>query len=150
MREAASRGFFMTSQAPYGYRRVKVTDGKKERTRLEPDPARRSTVTRMFELAQQGAGLKDIARTLNRDGIAGANGIPWTRLLSIGSSKMRHIRALWCGDAFHKATAVNPLFESMGPGSLWYRSERSRSSNSCSVTGRFPNHTRAAPVAAIC
>ena len=31
MREAASRGFFMASTAPFGYKRVKVSDGVKER-----------------------------------------------------------------------------------------------------------------------
>ena len=39
MREAASRGFFLGSKAPYGYRRVKVNDGVKERPTLEVDPA---------------------------------------------------------------------------------------------------------------
>ncbi|MDO8751701.1 MAG: recombinase family protein, partial [Dehalococcoidia bacterium] len=37
MREAASRGFYVSPYAHYGYRRVKVLDGKKERPRLEPD-----------------------------------------------------------------------------------------------------------------
>ena len=31
MREAASRGFFLASNAPFGYKRVKVSDGVKER-----------------------------------------------------------------------------------------------------------------------
>jgi len=35
LRESASRGFFMTSKAPYGYRRVKVKDGKQEEPPLE-------------------------------------------------------------------------------------------------------------------
>ena len=38
MREAASRGFFLGSKAPFGYRRVKVNDGVKERPTLEVDP----------------------------------------------------------------------------------------------------------------
>ena len=29
MREAASRGFFLASNAPFGYKRVKVNDGGK-------------------------------------------------------------------------------------------------------------------------
>ena len=41
MREAASRGFFLGSNAPFGYRRVKVSDGAKERPTLEIDPGRR-------------------------------------------------------------------------------------------------------------
>ena len=39
MREAASRGFFLGSKAPFGYIRVKVSDGVKERPTLEVDPA---------------------------------------------------------------------------------------------------------------
>ena len=39
MREAASRGFFMAPIAPFGYRRVKVQDGAKERPKLEVDEA---------------------------------------------------------------------------------------------------------------
>ena len=39
MREAASRGFFLGSKAPFGYKRVKVNDGVKERPKLEVDPA---------------------------------------------------------------------------------------------------------------
>ena len=38
MREAASRGFWVAPMAPYGYRKVKVQDGPKERPTLEPDP----------------------------------------------------------------------------------------------------------------
>ena len=34
MREAASRGFFLASKAPFGYKRVKVSDGMKERPTL--------------------------------------------------------------------------------------------------------------------
>ena len=38
MREAASRGFFLASNAPFGYRKIKVQDGPKERPSLEIDP----------------------------------------------------------------------------------------------------------------
>ena len=56
MREAASRGFFLGSKAPFGYRRVKVSDGMKERPTLEVDPATAPVV-------------KEICRTLNDRGI---------------------------------------------------------------------------------
>ena len=39
MREAASRGFFLASRSPFGYKRIKVKDGAKERPTLEVDPA---------------------------------------------------------------------------------------------------------------
>ena len=38
MREAASRGFWISSHAPFGYNRVMVQDGPKKRPTLEPDP----------------------------------------------------------------------------------------------------------------
>ena len=38
MRASSSRGFFLGSKAPFGYTRVKVSDGVKERPTLEVDP----------------------------------------------------------------------------------------------------------------
>ena len=38
MRESASRGFWVTTYAPYGYRKVYVQDGPKKRPKLELDP----------------------------------------------------------------------------------------------------------------
>ena len=69
MREAASRGFFLGSKAPFGYRRVKVSDGMKERPTLEVDPATAPVVKEMFESSLSGYGLKEICRTLNDQGI---------------------------------------------------------------------------------
>ena len=39
MREAASRSYFLASRAPFGYNRIKVSDGVKESPSLEVDPA---------------------------------------------------------------------------------------------------------------
>jgi site-specific DNA recombinase len=38
MRESASRGFYLSSKAPYGYKKIRVKDGNKERTKLEIEP----------------------------------------------------------------------------------------------------------------
>ena len=55
MREAASRGFFLGSKAPFGYIRVKVSDGVKERPTLEVDPATAPVVKEICgELNDQG------------------------------------------------------------------------------------------------
>ena len=54
MREAASRGFFLASNAPFGYRRVKVSDGVKERPTLEVDPATAPVVGEIFEKSLTG------------------------------------------------------------------------------------------------
>ena len=79
MREAASRGYYMGSVPPYGYRRVKIHDGKKERPRLELDDATAPVVRRMFQMVAHGAGLKDVTQALNGDGIAGPSGRLWTK-----------------------------------------------------------------------
>ena len=70
MREAASRGFFMASTAPFGYRRIKVSDGVKERPMLEVDPATAPVVKEIFESSLRGNGLKEICKALNDRGIA--------------------------------------------------------------------------------
>ena len=69
MREAASRGFFLGSKAPFGYTRVKVSDGVKERPTLEVDPATAPVVKEMFENSLSGNGLKEICKALNGRGI---------------------------------------------------------------------------------
>ena len=69
MRESASRGFFLASKAPFGYKRVKVSDGVKERPTLEVDPATAPVVKEMFESSLSGNGLKEICKSLNGRGI---------------------------------------------------------------------------------
>jgi DNA invertase Pin-like site-specific DNA recombinase len=66
MREAASRGFFLGSRAPYGYQRVKVDDGGKERPTLEIDPATAPIVQEMFGRSARGQGLKEICNDLHQ------------------------------------------------------------------------------------
>ena len=48
MREAASRGLLLGSNAPFGYRKIKVSDGAKERPTLEVDPATAPVVSRSY------------------------------------------------------------------------------------------------------
>ena len=69
MREAASRGFFMGSKAPFGYTRVKVSDGVKERPTLEVDPVAAPIVQEIFESSRRGNGLAEICKELNGRGI---------------------------------------------------------------------------------
>ena len=79
MREAASRGFWVASRVPYGYRKVMVQDGAKKRPTLEPDPDTSPVVQRIFNLAESGRGILDITRTLNGDGIANPTGRLWSK-----------------------------------------------------------------------
>ena len=69
MREAASRGFFLGSKAPYGYTRIKVSDGVKDRPTLEVDPVAAPIVKEIFESSRRGNGLKEICKDLNGRGI---------------------------------------------------------------------------------
>ena len=79
MREAASRGFWVASRVPYGYRKVYVQDGAKKRPTLEPDPATSHVVERIFALSETGKGILDITRTLNSEGIANPTGRLWSK-----------------------------------------------------------------------
>ena len=77
MRESASRGFYVASYAPYGYKKVKVNDGGKERPKLEIEPGQAQIVRRIFSCAVEGRGLIDISKGLNRDGITSPRGKSW-------------------------------------------------------------------------
>jgi len=77
MRESAQRGFYLSSRAPYGFRKVKVRDGNKERTKLEPKPNQASIVKTAFADAINGKGLTEIVRELNNKGIPGPAGKGW-------------------------------------------------------------------------
>ena len=80
MRENASRGFFNGSRPPYGFRKIKVKDGDRERNKLDPEPGDSvavQTVQRMFDMASRDIGCKEIAKTLNREGFRTSSGQRW-------------------------------------------------------------------------
>ena len=79
MREAASRGFWVASRVPYGYRKLMVQDGAKKRPTLETDAATYAVVERIFSMAEVGRGILDITRTLNNEGIANPTGRLWSK-----------------------------------------------------------------------
>ena len=79
MRESASRGFYLSGRTPYGYRKVRVKDGNKERTKLEIDPAQASTVEEIYQAILDGKGLADITRDLNGRGITAPRGRGWSK-----------------------------------------------------------------------
>ena len=68
MREAASRGFFLGSRAPFGFKRIKVKDGVKERPTLVVDPATAPVVKEIFQSSLMGNGLKEICKGTERQG----------------------------------------------------------------------------------
>ena len=69
MREVAQRGFWLASHQPYGFKKVKVAYGAKERWKLEVDEERAHIVRRMFEKAGRSDRAKKIATDLNADGV---------------------------------------------------------------------------------
>ncbi len=77
MRESASRGFWVASYAPYGYRKVMVNDGGKDHLKLEIEPNQARIVGRIFESVVDGKGLIDISKELNKEGIVGPRGNGW-------------------------------------------------------------------------
>ena len=79
MREAASRGFWMTTYAPYGYKRVYVQDGIKKRPKLELNPPADAVVRRIFDMVLQGRSILDVTKTLNAEGIPTTNGKKWLK-----------------------------------------------------------------------
>ena len=79
MREAASRGFWVAPNIPYGYRRVYVQDGGKKRPRLELSPPADGVIRRVFEMAIRGNSTLDITRILNKEGISSPNGKKWLK-----------------------------------------------------------------------
>ncbi len=64
MRESASRGFYISAIAPFGYHKVKVKDGGKERPKLDIKPNEAQIVTRIFNLVLEGKGLMEVAKQL--------------------------------------------------------------------------------------
>ena len=79
MREAASRGFWVTTYAPYGYRKVYVQDGPKKRPKLELDPPFDAVARRIFDMALQGSSILDVTKALNAEGVASPRGKQWSK-----------------------------------------------------------------------
>ena len=79
MREAASRGFWVTTGVPFGYRKVYVQDGPKKRPKLELDPPADALVRRIFTMALNGRTTLEITRDLNAEGIATPEGKRWLK-----------------------------------------------------------------------
>ncbi len=108
MREAASRGFWVASRVPYGYRKLMVQDGAKKRPTLEPDEDSSPVVKRIFDMAEAGRGMTDITRTLNDEGIASPAGKLWgkTSVHTILTNEVYTGALVWGTKAKDKADPV--------------------------------------------
>jgi len=103
MRESASRGFWMASFAPYGYKKVMVNDGGKDRPRLEIEPHQSKIVKRIFKAIAEDKGLVEIAKELNKEGIIAPRGKSWgkTTIHRI-ATKEAHTGTLIWGKGTHR------------------------------------------------
>ena len=79
MREAAIRGFWVSTYAPFGYKKMSVQDGAKKRPKLELDSPADAVVRRIFQMALQGKSTLDITKTLNGEGIPTSTGKHWLK-----------------------------------------------------------------------
>jgi site-specific DNA recombinase len=79
MRESASRGFYLSARKPYGYRKIRVRDGNRERTKLEIEPSEATTVSLIFKSILEGDGLTEITKDLNRRAVPAPRGKGWSK-----------------------------------------------------------------------
>ncbi|MEE9443225.1 MAG: recombinase family protein [candidate division Zixibacteria bacterium] len=77
LRENSMRGFCNGGAPPYGYRHKRVIDGNATRLTLEIDPDYASIVKKIYCMSLEGNGAKEIAKTLNGEGIRTARGNLW-------------------------------------------------------------------------
>ena len=69
MRENAARGFRNGGSTPFGYRRTSEPQGAVTKSRLVPHEREAPIVTRALDLAFHGQGAREIASSLNGDGL---------------------------------------------------------------------------------
>ena len=103
LRVAAERGFYIFASAPYGYRKIAVSDRGTTRYKLEPDPQTLGTVQRIFNARLQGATERDIAQQLNLDGILSPTGHRWT----IGQVRVILSNEVYCGISLANRRAMS-------------------------------------------
>lgn len=75
-RHLASQGYYLGSEAPYGYRIKKVQVGEKYHQKLEIDPETSKITRSVFEHCLAGKSLNYIIRDFYDKGIPSPNGLP--------------------------------------------------------------------------
>ena len=108
MRESASRGFYVSAKAPYGYQKIKVNDAGKERFKLEPISPESEIVKRIFSDYQRGTGVKSILKTLNKEGIPSPGKKEWNKaqVHNILHNESYTGTLVWCKTSIRKLTPI--------------------------------------------
>jgi DNA invertase Pin-like site-specific DNA recombinase len=68
IRSSVERGYYVGSKPPFGYRKVKVKDGKRTYTTLEIIPEEAEIVRMIFNMFMNGDGASHISTVLNQIG----------------------------------------------------------------------------------
>ena len=79
MREAASRGFWMGTYAPFGYRRSPCRTESRHGPKLEPDPPADAVIKRIFDMALQGRAPSTSPRPSTRRASPAPRGKQWLK-----------------------------------------------------------------------
>ena len=79
LQRAASQGFYVSPQAPFGYRKKATTEAGNKRFTLELNPEEAAIVRAMCTMAVQGLTYGMIAKELNAQGSPGPKNAPWNR-----------------------------------------------------------------------
>jgi DNA invertase Pin-like site-specific DNA recombinase len=77
MKENAQRGFLNGSVPPFGYKRTTVQVGQNKKAKLAIDETAAPLVKRIFRMCLEGQGAKEIAKTLNGQGLRTRKGKKW-------------------------------------------------------------------------
>jgi site-specific DNA recombinase len=131
----AEAGEHPGGKRPYGYELADTgRRGKNDKViyELRPHPVERAVVVRMFEMADAGTSQRQIARTLNTEGIPASRGGRWapsTVNRVLGSP-------LYLGKLPRRAGTVDGKHEAIVTKALWQRVNRSRATPERRAGGR--------------
>jgi len=74
----AKCGYSTGGPAPFGFKRIEVSDNGHKRVKWEPDPVTAPLARRVFEMYAEGKGFKLICQWLNENNISTVRGGKWT------------------------------------------------------------------------
>lgn len=76
---SVQNGNFIGQKAPYGYKKIKIKEGKRNCHTLEPHPEHAPVLKMIFEMYRDGVGTTTISDRLNEMHIPSPSGEKWVR-----------------------------------------------------------------------